>query len=46
MAGVVCFGLIVPQALRRHDSNAAYAIALLFVAYAAVNLILWRRYQR
>jgi len=46
MAGVVCFGLIVPLALRRHDVTLAYTIAAVFVAYAVVNLILWWRFQR
>jgi amino acid transporter len=46
MAGVVCFGVIVPLALRRHDTALAYGIGALFLVYAVVNVVLWLRYQR
>lgn len=41
MAGVVCFGLIVPLAITRHDMTLARAIVALYVAYVAFNVLLW-----
>lgn len=41
MAGVVCFGLIVPLATTRHDVILARAIIALFVAYVAFNVLTW-----
>ena len=43
MAGVVCFGLIVPLALSRHNTVLAATVGGLFVAYLVVNVLLWRR---
>ena len=43
MAGVVCFGLIVPLALSRHNTVLAGTVAGLYVAYLAVNVLLWKR---
>ncbi len=43
MAAVVCFGLIVPLALQRHNIALAAGISGIFVIYAAANLILWLR---
>lgn len=41
MAGVVCFGLIVPLAIVRHDIILARVIIALYVAYVAFNVVLW-----
>lgn len=41
MAGVVCFGLIVPLAMTRHDVTLARVIIALFVAYVAFNVLTW-----
>lgn len=41
MAGVVCFGLIVPLAIVRHDTTLARVIIALYVAYVAFNVLLW-----
>jgi hypothetical protein len=41
MAGVVCFGLIVPLAIMRHDMTLARVIIALYVAYVAFNALLW-----
>ena len=41
MAGVVCFGLIVPLAMTRHDLTLARVIIALFVVYVAFNVLLW-----
>jgi hypothetical protein len=43
MAGVVCFGLIVPLALMRHNVVLAAAAGTLYLAYVATNVLLWRR---
>lgn len=43
MAGVVCFVLIVPLALQRHNVMLAAGISALFVAYLVTNVVLWRR---
>jgi hypothetical protein len=43
MAGVVCFGLIVPLATARHQVAIAIGVAVLFVVYVAVNVVLWQR---
>lgn len=41
MAGVVCFGLIVPLAIVRHDIILARVIIALYVVYVAFNVVLW-----
>lgn len=41
MAGVVCFGLIVPLALVRHDTMLARVVIALFVVYVAFNVLIW-----
>jgi len=43
MAGVICFGLIVPLALSRHNTVLAGAVAGFYIAYLAVNVVLWKR---
>lgn len=41
MAGVVCFGLIVPLALMRHDVVLARALIAAYAIYLVVNVLLW-----
>lgn len=41
MAGVVCFGLIVPLAMMRHDALLARALIAAYVLYVAFNVLLW-----
>lgn len=41
MAGVVCFGLIVPLAFMRHDMVLAGAVIALYVVYVTFNVLLW-----
>jgi hypothetical protein len=43
MAGVVCFLLLIPMALSRHHVTLAYFIGAVYVAYLAVNVVLWQR---
>jgi hypothetical protein len=43
MFAALCFVLIVPLALQRHQLVIAVGICVLFVCYLAANLVLWRR---
>ena len=43
MAGVLCFALLVPLALARHSIPLAIVIAVVYIAYLAGNIALWRR---
>lgn len=43
MAGVVCFGLIVPLALQRHNTSLAIAVGAVYAAYLVINVLLWKR---
>lgn len=43
MAGVLCFGILVPLSLARHNAGLAVFIAVVFIAYLAANVILWQR---
>jgi hypothetical protein len=43
MAGVLCFALLVPLALERHNSGLSIFIAVIFLAYLAGNIALWQR---
>ncbi|MDE2482261.1 MAG: hypothetical protein KGN02_08720 [bacterium] len=46
MFGAICFMLIVPTALKGHNTPLAIGIVVLFVAYLVTNLILWQRMKR
>jgi hypothetical protein len=46
MAAVLCFALLLPLALARHNTAFAVLVVALFAAYAAVNVLLWRRLNR
>jgi len=39
----ICFVLIVPMALSRHNVPLAVGISVLFAAYLVANVLLWRR---
>ncbi len=43
MFAALCFVLIVPLALQRHQFVIAVGICVLFACYLAANLVLWRR---
>ncbi|MGD0969252.1 MAG: hypothetical protein ABR949_13320 [Candidatus Aquilonibacter sp.] len=43
MFGALCFVLILPLALARHNLVIAVGICALFIAYLAAQLVLWRR---
>lgn len=43
MAAVICFALLLPAALARHNLALAAFIVIIFAAYASVNVVLWRR---
>ncbi|MBV8491388.1 MAG: hypothetical protein JO199_12755 [Candidatus Eremiobacteraeota bacterium] len=43
MMGVICFALIVPLALQRHNTGLAVVAGALFAAYLVVNVLLWKR---
>jgi hypothetical protein len=46
MAGVLCFLLLVPMSLARHNTPLAVFIVLVFLAYLAGNIVLWQRMRR
>lgn len=43
MAAVLCFGILVPMALARHNRGLAIFIAIIYLAYLAGNVVLWQR---
>jgi hypothetical protein len=43
MAGVLCFGILLPMALARHVIALAFFIVIVFVAYLVANVVLWLR---
>ena len=43
MAGVVCFGVILPLALRRHDTVLGVGVVVVFAIYLIFNAVLWVR---
>jgi hypothetical protein len=43
MAGVLCFGILVPLSLAAHKIGLAVFTAVVFIAYLAANVILWQR---
>lgn len=46
MAAVVCFALLLPLALARHNAMLAVFVVAVFVAYLVVNVLLWQRTSR
>ena len=43
MAAVLCFALLVPLALTRHNVVLATFVAVVFLAYLVANVVLWQR---
>ena len=43
MFAVLCFVLIVPMALQRHNTMLAIGISVAFMLYLVANVFLWRR---
>jgi phosphotransferase system glucose/maltose/N-acetylglucosamine-specific IIC component len=46
MAAVLCFALLVPMSLARHNGGLAVFVVAVFFAYLAGNIVLWRRMRR
>ncbi len=46
MAGVLCFALLVPMSLARHNSALALFVVVVFFAYLIANVVLWQRTRR
>ena len=46
MAAVLCFALLLPLAIARHNTALAVGVVVLFALYGAVNVLLWRRLNR
>jgi amino acid transporter len=43
MFGAICFVLLVPLAVQRHQLPFAVVVVALFVVYVVINAIAWRR---
>ncbi len=43
MAGVLCFALLVPMSLARHNMALAVFVIVVFLAYLVGNVTLWLR---
>jgi hypothetical protein len=43
MAGVLCFALLVPMSLARHEAWLAIAVVVVYFAYLSANALLWLR---
>jgi predicted lipid-binding transport protein (Tim44 family) len=43
MAGILCFGILVPMSLARHNVALAIFISIVFIAYLIANVVLWQR---
>lgn len=43
MFAAICFVLIVPMALQRHNTPLALGVGSIFVLYLIANVVLWRR---
>jgi hypothetical protein len=46
MFAAICFVLIVPLALQRHQTFIVIFIPVLFACYLGANIVLWRRMKR
>ena len=46
MAGVLCFALLVPMSLARHNAALAVFIVVIYFVYVAANAVLWQRTRR
>lgn len=43
MFGAICFVLIVPLAMQRHQPAIAAGIIVVYALYLVANIVLWRR---
>jgi amino acid transporter len=43
MFGAICFALLIPLAVQRHQIALAAVVLALFVVYLIINAIAWRR---
>jgi hypothetical protein len=43
MSAVICFALLMPLSLQRHNWWLAIFIVVAFFGYLAANVVLWRR---
>jgi hypothetical protein len=43
MAGILCFGILVPLSLARHSLALAIVVAVVYIAYVIANIVLWQR---
>ena len=46
MAGVLCFVLLVPMSLARHNAALAVFVVAVFFAYVGGNIVVWQRMRR
>lgn len=46
MSGVLCFGVIVPLALHRHNPLLAGFVAVVFAGYLVANVVLYLRMRK
>lgn len=43
MSAVICFALLLPLAIQRHNLALAILVVGVFTAYLVVNVVLWLR---
>ena len=46
MGAVLCFGMLVPLALKEHHESVAIGVGAVFVVYLIANVVLWQRNKR
>ncbi|HEY6326982.1 MAG TPA: hypothetical protein VIW73_10785 [Candidatus Cybelea sp.] len=46
MAAVLCFALLIPLALARHNAALAIFVAIVFAVYLFGNIVVWQRMRR
>ena len=46
MSGVLCFGVILPLALHRHNPLLAVFVTVVFIAYLVANIVLYMRMRK
>lgn len=46
MFGAICFALLLPLALARHNAVLAAGVVAIFIIYLAANVALWLRLKR
>ena len=43
MAAVICFAVLIPLALQRHNTTLAITLGVVYVLYLGANVLLWQR---